>query len=88
MGPTDWQPQERPLQPGEQENPYDRIHPQPGIDDRDDPYNPGPYQPHPYDSHTQSSRISAIQTQIQQLEAELQRLLQMQSGGGGHPWER
>ena len=78
-------PQERP--PSDpNENPYDRIHPLPGVDPND-PYNPGPYdhiqQPQPYDS---SSRISEIRTQIQRLEAELQRLLQMQ-GGGGHPWE-
>lgn len=81
--PTDWppyEPQERPPSP----NPYGGE--RPGDSQR----NPGPY------DHSQaitgkyytSSRISAIQTQIQQLEAELQRLLQMQSGGGGHPWER
>jgi hypothetical protein len=91
MNPTDrppYEPQERPPspnpygeQPGdpqEQPNPYERIHPQPGPYDHTQ-------RPQPYDT---SSRISAIQTQIQQLEAELQRLLQMQSGGGGHPWER
>ena len=92
MGPTDWPPYEpRPDPPmgplGEQ--PGERIHPQPGIDPNDphDPRNPGPYdhtQPYPYDS---SNRIESIRTQIQQLQAELERLLQMQ-GGGGHPWER
>lgn len=83
--PTDWPPYDpRPYEP-HPDDPSDWP-PRPDIEPYD-PHRRPHTQPNPFDP---SSRIAEIQTQIQRLEAELQRLLQMQAGagGGGHPWER
>ena len=90
MGPpTDWRPYER-LPDDFSPHPDDPSDwpPRPDIEPYDPHTEPNPFDPrNPFDP---SSRIAEIQTQIQRLEAELQRLLQMQAGagGGGYPWGR